>query len=221
MQPARLMAGPGRSAERADRSGRLASARSGDRLALRSGSCALSLGLDRQQRGWACVGRGGQSGYGGEADFDGEAALRARARGELGAVRGGDRLDDGESQSVSVVVPGTGAAQSLEGLEETLDLFGRDGRAGVRDGHEGAAVAGPGGDLDLSAGGVVADRVVDQVRDQALDQSWIARRRRCGQRRANVEVAVCELCLAREQGLGGEDREVDGARAARARPGRA
>ena len=81
--------------------------------------------------------------------------------GEFGMVRVGDRSDDGESQSVAAVVAGTRAAESLEGLEETLDLFGWDGRAGVRDGQEGVPVAGPGGDRDVATGGVVTDRVVD------------------------------------------------------------
>ena len=126
---------------------------------------------------------------------------RARAL-IFGIVRVGDRLDDGESQSVAAVVAGTGAAQSLEGLEETLDLLGRDGRAGVRDRHEGVPVAGPGGDLDMSAGGVVADRVVDQVGDQALEQSWIAGRRRRVERGADVEIEARELWLAARAGPG-------------------
>ena len=136
-------------------------------------------------------------------------------------VRVGDRLDDGESQPVAVVVAGAGAVQSLERLEETLDLLGWNGRAGVRDGHEGMPVTSPGGDLDVSAGGVVADRVVDQVGDQALEQSWIARGRRRVQGCANVEIETRELWLVGEQGLGGEGREVERPRGARARLGRA
>jgi hypothetical protein len=116
--------------------------------------------------------------------------FRSRAYGELGTVRVGDHLDDGESQSVAVVVAGSGAAQSLEGLEETLDLFGRDGPATVRDRHEGVPVAGSGGDVDTSAAGVVAYRVVDQVGDKALEQSLIADHRRRVDRGANVEVEV-------------------------------
>ena len=88
-------------------------------------------------------------------------------------------------------------------------------------GHEGMPVTSPGGDLDVSAGGVVADRVVDEVGDQALEQSWIARGRRRVQRCANVEIETRELWLVGEQGLGGEGREVDVARGARARLGRA
>ena len=112
---------------------------------------------------------------------------------ELGMVRVGDRLDDGESESVAAVVLGTGGAQSLKGLEETLDLFGRDDRPGVRDGQEGMPLADFSGDLDASSGDVVADRVVDQVVDQALKESRIAGRRRCGQLCANVELEACEL----------------------------
>ena len=52
---------------------------------------------------------------------------------------------------MAVVVPGTGAPESLEGLEEALELFGRYDRAGVRDGHEGVAVVGAGSDVDLSS----------------------------------------------------------------------
>ena len=79
---------------------------------------------------------------------------------DFGTVRVGDRLNDGESQSVAAVVAGTGAGQSLEGLEETLELLRRDGWASVRDRHEGAAVSRPRADLDTSAGRVVANRVV-------------------------------------------------------------
>jgi hypothetical protein len=126
-----------------------------------------------------------------ETRLHGQSALRSRACNELGTMRVRDRLDDRNSQSVSALVLGTGAVEWLEGLEETLDLFGRYGRAGVSYRCEGVSVAGPGGDFDMSFGGVVADRVVDQVGDQTLDQSWIARGRRCGQHCASVEVAVC------------------------------
>ena len=90
-----------------------------------------------------------------------------------------DRLDDGESQPVSVVVASAGVDESFERFEQALDLFGRHGRAGVRDRHDGVPVAGRGRDLEVSTGRVVADRVVDQVGDQALEESGIAERR-CG-----------------------------------------
>jgi hypothetical protein len=78
-------------------------------------------------------------------------------------VRVGDRVDDREAEAESVVVVSAAAVESLERLEETLDLLGWDRRAGVRDGEEAVPVAAPGGDLDVSARAVVADRVVDQI----------------------------------------------------------
>ena len=40
-----------------------------------------------------------------------------------------------------------GAVKSLEGVEEAVDLFGRDHRPGVRDGDDGFVAVDPGGDL--------------------------------------------------------------------------
>ena len=139
---------------------------------------------------------------------------------ELGTVRSRDRLDDGESQSVTALVLGTGAAQSLEGLEETLDLLGRDGRAGIRDGHEGVLVAGPGRDLDVSSRGVVADRVVEQVGDQPLE--GVVDRRLLALGRAWRGRRVRDLrALTRVRAwLGRRRRPGRGARGARARPAR-
>src|SRR6202034_4319398 len=94
-----------------------------------------------------------------ERDLDGESALGSCARDQLGIVRGGDRLDDRESQSVAAVVPGPGTVQALERLEETLDLPGRDRRARVRDRQIAVPVASSGGDLDVATRPVVADRV--------------------------------------------------------------
>ena len=74
-------------------------------------------------------------------------SARGHAR-ELGIVSVRDRLDDREAQSVTVVVAGSGAAESLEGLEQALELVGWDGRSAVRDRHEGVPVAGSGGDLE-------------------------------------------------------------------------
>ena len=52
---------------------------------------------------------------------------------------------------------------------------------------------GPGGDLDVSAGGVVAERVVDEVGDQALEQSWISRGWRRVQGCTNVEIDTVHI----------------------------
>jgi hypothetical protein len=61
---------------------------------------------------------------------DREATLRARVRGERGVVDDGDGADDGQSEAVVVVDAGGRVA----GLEEAMDLLGRDHRPGVRAG---------------------------------------------------------------------------------------
>jgi hypothetical protein len=57
---------------------------------------------------------------------------------ERGVVGDGDGADDGQSEAVVVV--DAGAVESLEGVEEAVDLLGRDHRPGVRDGDDGLAV---------------------------------------------------------------------------------
>lgn len=54
----------------------------------------------------------------------------------------GDGADDGQSEAVVVV--GAGTVESLKGLEEAVDLLGRDHRPGVGDGDDGPVVLGPG-----------------------------------------------------------------------------
>ena len=66
-----------------------------------------------------------------------------------------------------------------------------------------------GRDLDVSLGDVVADGVIEQVGDQALQQPRIASRRGWGERRADVEVEACGLRLPHPQDLGGNGREVE------------
>jgi hypothetical protein len=53
-----------------------------------------------------------------------EATLRPRVRGEPGVVGDGDGADDGQSEAVVVV--DAGAVESLEGLEEAVDLLPPD-----------------------------------------------------------------------------------------------
>src|SRR5215472_14237047 len=61
----------------------------------------------------------------GEAHLDVEPALGLGPRGERGAVRAGDRADDGQAQAVSVAVRGADATEPLERLEQALDLVRR------------------------------------------------------------------------------------------------
>ena len=70
-----------------------------------------------------------------------EATLRPRVRGERGVVGDGAGADDGQSEAVVVV--DAGAVESLEGVEEAVDLLGRDHRPGVRDGDDGLVALDP------------------------------------------------------------------------------
>lgn len=89
--------------------------------------------------------------------LDREATLRPRVRGERGVVGDGDAADDG--QSAAVVVVDAGAVESLEGIEDAVDLLERDHRPGVRDGDDGLVALDPGGDLHPAARHVVAHNV--------------------------------------------------------------
>ena len=126
----------------------------------------------------------------GERDFDGQPAVWARLGAQRGAMGGGDRVDDREAEPVPAGVVGAGSVKTLERLQQARHLLGGDRGAAVGDRQECVLVAGAGRDLDVSLGDVVADRVVEEVGDQALDESRIASRRCWGERRADVEVAV-------------------------------
>src|SRR5262249_12117399 len=103
-----------------------------------------------------------------------EATLRPRVRGERGVDGNGD--GDGQSEAVVVVEvpPIAGAVESLEGLEEAMDLLRRDHRPRVRDGDDSLDALDPGGDLHPAAGHVVAHGVVQQVGDKPFDQCRVA-----------------------------------------------
>jgi hypothetical protein len=110
----------------------------------------------------------------GEGDVDGQAAVGPGFGGDGGGVGAGDGADDGQAEAVAVAVGAGGArAEPLEGLEQAVDFGGRDDLAGVGHRQDGAGVADLGGDLDFPAADVVPDGVVDQVRDQLLDQERV------------------------------------------------
>ena len=67
------------------------------------------------------------------------AILRPRVRGERGVV--GDGAEDGQSEAVVVI--DAGAVESLEEVEEAVDLLRRDHRPGVRDGDDSLVVLDP------------------------------------------------------------------------------
>ena len=75
---------------------------------------------------------------------------------------------------MAAVTAGRARAEPLEGLEQALDLGGRDERPGVSYRQEGLAVADSGADADLPPGDVVPGGVVDEVGGQLLDEKRVA-----------------------------------------------
>lgn len=102
---------------------------------------------------------------GGEGDVNGQATAGRSLGSDGGAVGGGDGADDGQADAMAVAVVCAPCVEPLEGLEQPVDLAGRDYRPSAGNRQDSAAVAGSGGDLDGPARDVVADGVVDQVGD--------------------------------------------------------
>src|SRR5262252_5246137 len=96
---------------------------------------------------------------GSEAHADLETALGPGAGGERGAVRAGDRLDDGEAEPVPGRAAGGPVRAALEWLEQALDPAVGDHRSGVRDREAGPARRGRRDDLDAPSWPVVAQPV--------------------------------------------------------------
>jgi hypothetical protein len=110
---------------------------------------------------------------GSEADSDVEAAFGPCIGCERGAVDADDGADDGQPEPRPAGADSLGA-QSLEWLEEAVDLIGRDERASVADGQDCPPVGDGGGDVDPASVDIVPDGVAEQVRDQALGQGRVA-----------------------------------------------
>jgi len=124
---------------------------------------------------------------------DGQAAFGACGGGEGGVVSLGDGVDDGEAEAVAVGAAVTVGRQFLEGSEETLDLVVGDDWPAVGDRQARLRARGLSGDLYVPAWMVVADGVVDEVGDEAFDQSPVPGRH-CG-REVFGEVDAFPCCL--------------------------
>jgi hypothetical protein len=109
----------------------------------------------------------------GEGDINGKAAVGQGPCPDGGAVGGGDGADDGQAQAVAAVAAGGARAEPLEGLEQAVELGCGDDLPGVGHRQDGVTAAGRRGDLDVPAGDVVLDGVVDQVGGQLLDQERV------------------------------------------------
>jgi len=123
-----------------------------------------------------------------------------------GVVPVGDRLDDGKTETAAVSGGALVRAQALEGLEQAVELAGRDHGAGVRDREDGAARGGVRGDLESASRNVVPDGIFDQVRHEALEQFRVAERDGGLEgRHASQQMTVMD-----SQDLGGRRGEVEG-----------
>ncbi len=111
-------------------------------------------------------------------------------------VRAGDRVDDREAEPVAAGRADALWPESLKRLEQAIDFDGRDDRARVADGQASAVGCGTGRDLNRAAGDVVADRVVEQVRDQARKEIWVAGRLSLVEGRVDLEAAPRRVVTA-------------------------
>src|ERR1700685_1299803 len=109
----------------------------------------------------------------GNGDRDGQAAVVAGPGGDGAVVYRGDGRDDGQAEPETVM--GGAIAEPLERLEDAVGIHRADDRPGIGHGQLDAARGGAGADPDVTGCGVVPDRVVDQVRDEAFGQHGIAR----------------------------------------------
>src|SRR5262249_38712241 len=95
--------------------------------------------------------------------------------------------------------------ESLERLEEPIELAGRDLRTGVRDGEDGLTVARLGRQSDVAALDVVANGVAEEGGNEPLDETWGARRLR----RLERGVEGNSVVIDGRRGCAGDRGEVD------------
>jgi len=109
-----------------------------------------------------------------EADLDVETPGTTGAEGEVGAVGGGDGLDDGQAEPEAVAVPCPVGGEALERLEQAAELiWGHDG-SGVGHFQADPTALAVDEDVDVPAGKVVVQGVVDQVPHEAFDKVGVA-----------------------------------------------
>jgi hypothetical protein len=103
-----------------------------------------------------------------------EAAFGPGSHREVGMVGASDSSHDGEAEAMSVLVAGSLAAGLMERFDEPADLAIWDDWPGVCDRDERMPATHPGPQDDFTVVKVVADSVVEQVRDQPLGETGIA-----------------------------------------------
>ena len=135
--------------------------------------------------------------------------MRPRASGQVGAVGGGDGLHDREAEPVAVGQADALVAEPPEGLEQTLQFDEWDDGSRVADRQPRAVGCGAGRNLHGAIGGVVAHRVVEQVRDQARNKGWVADRVSLVEGRIDLDAAALCVILPAVDDLLREPSEVE------------
>ncbi|HYZ77910.1 MAG TPA: hypothetical protein VE596_11110 [Gaiellaceae bacterium] len=156
-------------------------------------------------RGVACFATGEW-----EADFDVKTATRPSSGGEQRVMRSRDCGDDRESEADTVAVIGAVCSAVPEGLEELLDCVGPNERTGVAHCNDGPAISGRGPDLDPTSGLVVAERVVDEVGDQALGKPGVSRGLGALELGVEVEPTLFQFRPRRSEDGPGDRGKIDG-----------
>ena len=118
-------------------------------------------------------------------------------------MRGGDRGDYGQPEPYSVVTASALSAEPLEGLQQAADLIGGNPRAGVD--YSQARLAR--GDVHTAGRDVVSDRVLQQVRHQALDELCVAEDAAGGKDGTDPHLTRGGLRGAGPRGAGGYRRD--------------
>ncbi len=108
-----------------------------------------------------------------------------------------------------VGVPVRSPVQSLERLEETLELGDLDTVTRVADRNLRPTLGDARRDVDRPSRDVVPECVVEQVRDHALDQLCVAVERRGRERGSKLEASAFGLCSAGADDRLGKSRQVE------------
>jgi hypothetical protein len=117
-----------------------------------------------------------------------QAASGSWVEGQGGVVGGGDGLHDRQPQAEARAVAGAAGVKPLERSQEPVNFRWRHDGPAVDHRQDGLSVPRLRCDVDVAVGRVVVQCVVHEVGGQPLGQPRITRRRRCGQRRVQIQI---------------------------------
>jgi hypothetical protein len=121
-----------------------------------------------------------------------------------------DRRDDRQPQSEPVPLPDPVGGEPLERLEEPVDLLGGNVGSGVGHRKRGRPALGVRANVHGSVRDVVPQRILDQVRDEALDQAPVARDGGHVERGDGLDPPHRRLGLVSTHHLAGDLGQVEG-----------